>query len=60
MRRAASAALFSVLQEDRCDLFVWLMANIKKCEEKVKKGVDKWRMAWYSNQAVADEAGARV
>ena len=36
------------------------MTNIKKYEEKVKKGVDKWGMAWYSNQAVADEAGARV
>ena len=60
MKRAASAALFSVLQEDRCDLFVWLITSIKKYEEKVKKGVDKWRTAWYSNQAVADEAGVRV
>ena len=46
MKRAASAALFAALWEDRCDLFVWLITNIKKYEEKVKKGVDKWRMAW--------------
>ena len=45
---------------DRYYPFVQLMINIKKYERKMKKGVDKWGKAWYSNQAVADEAAVRV
>ena len=57
-RGAASAALR--LFAPRYDLFAGLMTNIKKDERKVKKGVDKRRSAWYSNQAVADEAGREM
>ena len=48
------------LLSHRYDLFVGLIVDIKNKERKVKKGVDKWENAWYSNQAVADEAAVRV
>jgi hypothetical protein len=44
----------------RYDLFAALIVNIKNNERKMKKGVDKWGNAWYSNQAVADEAAREL
>ena len=44
----------------RYDPFAELITNIKKDERKMKKGVDKRGNAWYSNQAVADEAAREL